>query len=374
MIPQGGPSSNVAIFANQVNGGVSVYSLNYAASSKFATLTAADTVGRTSKPLYNSDTTWTLGAFNRMNSSNPLDFSWGMYDMVSHNVIGDSLYLVKTPAGAYKLWIQKYVSAPTDSIRYEFRIASFNGSGDTTIKIYRKDGYVGKLFGYYNAATRTTLDREPAMTNWDVLFTRYYEQITAGSVTAMYNVTGVLAGPNTEVAEVFNVKPDTVTLAGKTFVKTVSTIGSDWKSYNMSANVYVMDSMRTYFVKSKNTNEYYQVVFTGFTGASAGKTYFRKRLATLGVKNVEANAPAAFAIVPNPAVTDADVMVDAVASGAARLFITDIAGRTVQSSAIQINKGLNAFRVQTGNLPAGTYMVTVTDGSWKLTQKLSVQH
>jgi len=61
-----------------------------------------DTTGLTSNPekfveWYNSDTTWTVGAFNRGRDGFETegDFGWGNYDMNTHAIVGDKLYIYR---------------------------------------------------------------------------------------------------------------------------------------------------------------------------------------------------------------------------------------------------------------------------------------
>jgi hypothetical protein len=378
MIPQGGPSSNVAIFANQVRQGAMVYSLHYSAAAKFASLTPADTVGRTSQPLYNSNETWTMGALNQMsNPNNVFDYSWGKYNMATHNVVGDSLYLLKTQGGDYKLWVQQYVSAPIDSIRYEFRIAKFDGSGDTTVKIYRKNGFTNALFGYYNAVDRTIQSREPARNNWELLFTRYYEQVTQGPTTAMYPVTGILQNVGVTVAEVVQADADAAAMnyRSNTFSSDIHTIGSDWKTFNMQTNAYVIDTAKNYLIRSDISGKYYQLRFTGFSGTSAGKYWYKYRElgTTLAVNNV-AEPVQAFMLAPNPTSAETQILLDVKSGETARLLVTDAMGRTIQSNNLKLNAGLNGYQLSLGAVPAGTYFVTVATGSWTKTAQLLIQH
>ena len=71
-----------------------------------------DTTGYKSwTPLYNSDTTWTEGAFN-MNATGHPNYGWGEYDTNTHNLTGVALYIIKTRAGSYKkIWIMNKLSA-----------------------------------------------------------------------------------------------------------------------------------------------------------------------------------------------------------------------------------------------------------------------
>ena len=68
-------------------------------------------------------------------------------------------------------------------------------------------------------------------------------------------------------------------------------------------------------------------------------------------------------------------MIDAkVATPAARLIVTDMAGRTVLNTSIAIQKGMNAFGLNTSSFTAGMYAVTVAGGDWKMSTRLVVAH
>ncbi len=376
MVPQGQQGS-VGVLANHVRGGVNVFSLPFKASTKFGALTAADTVTKTA--LVNPDSTWHFGAFN-MNAvfTNPFDYGWGKYSMTTHHVEGDSLYLVYVGATPYQFTISHYHSHPTDSISYTFRIAKFDGSEDTTITVYRKyDGFEKRNFAYYNATTRSFSNREPVDSSWDMVFTRYIEYLNMGGPSLVpYPVTGVLANLGVEVAEVDGVDPDTATYGGYAYSNHIQTIGSDWKSFNNATFQWSLDTDRTYFVKTDKTQEYYQMVFTGFS-STGGKSVFAKRKVAdypVSVANVS-RAVTAHAIVPNPANNVADIMIDAQeAANNAQLIVSDISGRIVYRANINVKAGMNGYRINTGDLNTGMYLVNITNGSWRIADKLMVQH
>lgn len=72
--------------------------------------------------LYNSDTTWTEGAFN-MNATGHPNYGWGEYDMNTHNLNGISLYIIKTRAASFKkIWIESKISAQQ---KYTFAIPTW---------------------------------------------------------------------------------------------------------------------------------------------------------------------------------------------------------------------------------------------------------
>jgi hypothetical protein len=382
-----GPYGNVSILANHVQGGVNVYPLHMSAAMNFTTLSAADTIGKTSATmaLYNADSNWNYGAFNRMNDvTNLYDYSWGLYNPTTHHVVGDSMYLVKITAGpnttAYKLWVKQYTSTPADSVNWEFRIAKFDGTEDTTVKIYRKPAYVDRLFAYYNMATKTVLDREPGRYTWDVLFTRYKEYLAGAPGVPYYSVMGLLSNFDVTVADVRHIAmDDTAGYQAFAYSKKLNEIGSDWKVFDMSQNppAYVIDDSTYFFVKTKNTQEYYQLKFTAFGGGANGKVVFKKRLLGAIPNSITTiNTPlAVYHLAPNPASSSVSILLDSKEQvNNARVLVTDLMGKVAYSRSVNITNGLNAYELNIGNLAAGTYLVTLSNGSWKATEKLIVQH
>lgn len=382
MIPQSGPSATAGIIANHVMGKVTVFSLNKQATSNFATLTPADTVGKTSaaQALYNSDSAWNYGAFNQNhNAANLFDYGWGQYDQTTHFLMGDSIYLLKVDTANYKLWLKEYVTYPGDSINWQFRIAKLDGSQDTTIKVPRHANgfdFTNRLFGYYNVTTKTISDREPGRDTWDILFTRYMDSASQGpTFLAHYPAAGVFSNIGATVAEVHNINPDTASYMNQNYSDVLDVIGYDWKHYDQPTNTWAVDTT-VYFVRSSASTEYFQLQFTGFGGSATGKYYFRKRtVGTTSVTSVTANSVNTFALVPNPAQNQASVMIDAAQQiGAAQIIVTDISGRIAQRYTVNVNKGMNGYALNIGSIPSGMYLVTVTNGSWKIADKLVVQH
>lgn len=379
----GEPMFNAAIRANHVKKSVEVYSLGLAGSTNWATLSTSDTVGKTnpSLALINADTSWGNGAFyqNRL-VTDPFSYGWGEYNMSNHYVTGDKIFLLKVAGIPYKFWMQQYVSTPQSAIAYTFKIAKLDGSNENTVTVSRT-GYADRLFAYYDIATNTVLDREPSRKTWDLLFTQYRQVIPAGPGVFMpYNLTGVLTNVYTEVADIRHVDPDGVTNA-KSITRTTLTdeIGSDWKSFNMSTNQYVMTDSTSYIVKSKLDLHYYQLQFVRFDGSSPtgqGKIVFRKRdvANALSVASVNTAFLNAFAVSPNPAGADATLMLDAKKPGAAQMIVTDMAGRVLQNAALDLKSGINAFSFNTSSWTAGIYAIQVIGQDWKESSRLVVAH
>lgn len=374
MTPQG-PYGNVSIFANHAQKNVSVYSLHLKASTNFATLTALDTIGKTgdAHKLYNSDTSWNVGAFNRMPNGDPFNYGWGQYDQMSHNVVGDSLYLVTVGSTAYKVWIKKYVSYPADSVQWQFRIAEMTGAMDNEVRLYRKPGYADDLFAYYNPADNTVADRDPGRSTWDFMFTRYVEYVPGAPGNNPYPVMGVASNFGTLVAAVKNVDDDTAQYQHRTFSKDFHSIGSDWKVFMNPTGPWVVDTGATYFVKSVSSNQYWQLSFTGFSGAST-PIYFRKRsIQPTSVKAVQ-SAVSGYSLFPNPATNLASLMIEAKEAGKAAITVSNLSGQVMLQRELIMQQGLNGFSISTADYPAGTYLVSLSNGTWKTTEKLVVVH
>ncbi len=376
--------TSVSVLANFAQTGIRVWSLNKQASTSFTTLSAADTVGKTSddRALYNGPRSWYFGALNRTVAAGSLfDYGWGVYDQFSHNVEGDSLFLLKLGSATYKIWIQSYRAgfAPNyDSMRYTFRIASWDNSIDRTVTINRSPVYGTRNFAYYNILTDTWRDREPATSTWDVVFTRYGDTAYAGNIPAVYPVTGVLSNKGCEVAKVQGLTPDTNVVASRAYSIRTDMIGDDWKYTvgNPPIN-FALDTV-SYFIKSKSSMEYYLLQFTRFDGQSTGKAVFRKKL--LGVVTptsvgaTQAAATPFFTLAPNPASNNAQLMLDVAEAASGTIVVADFSGRSVQRFPAQFAKGMNGFQISTASLPAGTYVVTAFGGAWKASAKLVVQH
>jgi len=87
--------------------GVELYTYPKADISGWATM---DTSGLSSwKNMVNSTTDWETGAFDQYQLGHP-DYGWGKYNAASHDVVGDSLYIIRLRDGSFrKLWIiRKY--------------------------------------------------------------------------------------------------------------------------------------------------------------------------------------------------------------------------------------------------------------------------
>ena len=392
----GEPNFNASIRANHPRTGMSVFEIDRSAPTTFNSITAADTIGKTSpaRALFNNDTSWGTGAFYQNRSiTDPFDFGWGIYaSSPTHAVNGTSSYLLKLANGAaYKFWVKKYESYPTDSISYTFQVAKLDGTGDRTVTIKRSSAnmnFTDRLNAYYNIDSDRVANREPMRQTWDLLFTQYNDSTFApppapAGTKVLYTVTGVLANQSVQMVNTHLVNPDPAQHKSYTYSTRINTIGYDWKTYvNPGPSGYFqLDSTANFFIRTANyPNEYYQLRFTRFDGggsAGQGKIVFEKRFlsSNLAVGKVSAAAVSNWFVTPNPATNSAFVMIDAkTATAGAVIMVTDMSGRVVMNTNVDIKEGLNSFEVKTAAWPDGMYAIRIAGASLNLNTRLVVTH
>jgi len=198
--------------------------------------------------------------------TNPYDQGWGIYNGNTHDVAGDSVYILKLATGAYKKIA--IISRNSTTYAFTFKIADLAANAASETVTITPASYPTKNFIYYSVVNKTVIDREPDKTTWDFVFTKYDSKLPAYPL-----VTGILT--NEGVSSVKLVGADsTKVYTSATFTKKVSNIGFDWKSFNGSA--YVI-SNPYYFVKSID-GDYYQLKFTAFKYATGVTLFEVKKL------------------------------------------------------------------------------------------------
>ncbi len=316
-------------------------------------------------PQYNSDTSWSLGAFDQnTNAANPFDVGWGIYNMTTHVIHGDSLFVIKLTDGSYrKLMIERMASGT-----YHFRYALLNGDSLTQATLV-KSNFTGKNFGYYSLRTHASIDREPLADSWDLLFGQY-----TTFLPIPYTVTGILSNKGVAVAKATQIGDVTnyIDWNAHAFSAEINTIGYDWKTFNGSWEI--SDSL-IYFVKTADESVW-KLVFNGFGGSGTGNVDFTKeKLHTVSTENLAGQEKYSLSIYPNPA---ADGQLNLVytsntTSGKATAQISDLYGRTVLTQALTVESGLNQAVLNTSALAAGQYLVLLSIDGQLLHQLLVIQ-
>lgn len=353
---------NSSIFINSANG----VSLFHVPNTDTSGWYALDTTGLHSwQQLFNSDTSWEYGAFDRSSTGFP-DFSWGDYDFNTHVVTGDSLYILKTGNGAYKkLWIIK-----KDYGNWTFRFANLDNTGDQTVVINGAD-YANKNFVYYSVSNNSILDLEPNFTDWDILFTRYMTLLPPDNTP--YLVTGVLNNVGVNAAQATQVDLNTVQASSYSndYTNNISEIGYDWKFFNMNSGQYELVDSLCYFVKATDGN-IYKLVFTGFEGASTGNINWEQTNLLTSVSDLQLNLGSA-AVYPNPAHQTVNLVFDALPSVTeVNVMLNALSGKEVFSAVIAAHAGLNQQQLSLPQLSDGVYLLSLRAGSEVLRLKLII--
>tara|TARA_B100000242_G_scaffold293710_1_gene272704 strand:+ start:1603 stop:2847 length:1245 start_codon:yes stop_codon:yes gene_type:complete len=315
--------------------------------------------------IINSDTTWTIGAFNATSDpTNSLDLGWGVYSTITHHITGDSIHIIKLSNGDYK----KLQMIKLSSGVYDFKYANIDGSNEVTTNV-SKSNYISKNFGYYSLTNEAELDREPDSDSWHILFTKYVSEIYPGT---NYAVTGVLTNKDIEVAKAEGVDISNVNYNSYSFSSQINTIGYNWKSYNMSSFSYdIVDSL-CFFIKD-DFGSIWKLQLTGFEGSSSGKINFNIENILSASDNVlDKNV---FAIYPNPTKSkEIKIIYDLNYSTSSlnKFDFYDLNGKLVKSLKLA-NNGFFERDVNLYDLKSGIYFVSLITDEKSFQQKLIIQ-
>ena len=367
---------------NHLNG-VDVYAYPKGNNKDFSKM---DTAGWMSwKHLYNDIHTHELGALNQsINSKDPLDFSWGIYNTTTHEITGDSLYLfvVNTPmVGKTFLKFNPILQTATGDLI--FRFASLDGSIDKTDTL-KQASFTGKSYKYYNFF-KGAVQPEPIRENWDLLFTRYMAPTTppGGGPMVMYPTMGVESKRGERVSKITTYTWDVIaanpaqSIAGIKMTgtpgelsKDLTKIGGDWKAYDGAAMTwtistdwnYIMETIRTQGT-TKDT-AFWMLAFTGFSGSSKGESQLKRMELKTAAAAVSHAKQFSAKLFPNPSTDNVLIMANGI-SEKAIVQIIAVDGRLIHSNSnCEFSQGAVQFSVQ--DLPSGSYFVAIQTNTDKL--------
>ena len=327
-----------------------------------------DTTGMKSwKQVYNADSAWENGAFNAgLNSNDPFDLGWGVYNPTTHVVGGDSMFVLTLADQSVKKIRIDQLSGGV----YGFTYANIDGSEEVNATLNKTD-FENKFFGYYSFATDSIINREPDQANWDLVFTRYLADYAPG---VKYPVAGVLTNPAVEVAELRSVDLSQMTLndtTGADFSLNISTIGYDWKNFNMTLPIpawELIDSLG-YFVRAQN-GETYLMYFTDFGGSGTGDISFETTNLTTSIELSETFA--SFNIFPNPTSGKFSISYELVNPEPVNIEVFDLSGRSLFQTSRNAAFGRQDIQIEQLLLPKGMYLVNVKTPHSQITERLII--
>lgn len=366
-----GDSAGVWANHQSGNGYTKVYNTNKD-SAQWSMVTLADTA--TATLCFNNDQGWHQGAFNAIPSADPFNFGWGQYDAVSHNIIGNKIFIVRANGVFYKFIIEK-LQAATAPITWTFSYENLSNPATAVQKsIVKSPKYDNSLMAYFNLATESDTNREPAIANWDFVINRYTTDAVGSGQGTNNNVVGVLTNKGVTVTKAKPVHVDSAYNNSANYTtsmsKVISVIGWDWKTLVTITPPFLYDvpDSTSYFIKDKS-GEYWQMQPLAY---SSGKMVFRKRmLFPLAITNVNSNINS-MSVYPNPAQNNMNVVLETKNASKAQLFITDITGKTIQTSSINLTSGLNALNISCSNLSNGNYILSIKGESMNVNEKITI--
>jgi len=327
-----------------------------------------DTTGLyTWKSMYNDPTDWENGAFSRNATGHP-DYGWGKYNDVTHDVIGDSLFVIKLRDGSFKkLWIVKKYSSQDI---YDFRFANLDGTGYQDIKIDLKADTAKNFIGY-SLQTNEKIDFEPVRQTWDILFTKYMSVQPDGTP---YTVTGVLCNQDVSTKRFEKVPLDYNDWGPGKWDSTRSSIGWNWKVFDMNTFTYKIVDSLVFFVKNVK-GDIHKLYFTSYEGSATGViTFIKERVAGAGVENLNVSS-ITLKVYPNPASNFLTLNYTGKAGDDVFISLTDLSGRQLLSDRPgSLAEGSNSYRMDVSGITPGIYFVTVASSLSRSVLKVIISH
>ena len=352
---------------NHVNG----WELRQYPNGSIADWSTMDTSNWRSWPIYfNSPENHLLGAFNRTkNSKNVWDFSWGVYNPNTHEVVGDSLFLlIKDGQPVMKFWplVQKING---DLI---FQTQTFDGSPakrDTLLQ-----SVAGKRHHKYYSFAQGQFNVEPLKDEWDLRFTQYAEPRWDATQNVWYPniVVGVQSSPSLRVKPIENhswqwTLDSFWTYQGATFFD-LNSVGSNWKALDSQSQTWSVKPDLSYWLDNDSTQAIFH--FLQFEGENTGKIVFEYWPLAQTLGRIEPKTIDIAKAFPNPVWDKLFVPISSLE--AAELTLFNSQGQCVaRSGQISLNNGsapVIAMSIQ--HLPSGRYVLKIAQNGQVYSQTI----
>lgn len=348
-------------FALRVNDGIGIQV--FEASNTISDWNAIDVNNEASwAPLYNSDTSWNTGAFDNGSAT----YGWGEYNVVTHHVEGSIIFVLKYADGSYIKFINEdfYGGYTFRYSKWDDDLASWGADQTATVA---NTSNANNTFNYYSLQENTEVVAEPAATNWDLKFTKYYTELAPNTP---YLVTGVLHNEGIEVAK--NDEPIGMPInPDLTYATAINTIGYDWKTFDFSVG-YIVDSEKVYYIKDASEN-IYRLYFTAFAGTSTGAITFKFENVTSVLSTKDVSKDVTFGIYPNPS-TDKKVNliydINTLNSNNNNVVIYSVTGQKVLERTLAHTSGFYSKTLDLSSLKTGIYVLEFSTGIHTVSKKL----
>lgn len=325
---------------------------------------AIDTTGmHTWEPMYNSTQEQFNGAFNQnAKAGDYFDHGWGRYLSALRCVKGDSLFILNSDQNmTYKIKLHR------KEFKYGKNYWVFD-YGDMVNKLHHTLAFSGdavteKHFFYLDLDNYIFVDREPAIADWDLQFTRYYDP------EAQTRVSGVLANSQRVELQAYDSVDQTyfIEYDSAAFQPQMDGIGYNWKQYDAGTGAYILDEDKVYFAKVNGEQgfSYWKLYFTHFSGSAEGIYRFvQEEVGQIGI--AEHQAVPFVRLSPNPAQNNIQLLLDY--QGKLELRIYDMSGKLHKQHQLHAY-GFSNQVLDISQLPAGVYTLQILTAQGKTTSE-----
>jgi hypothetical protein len=353
------PRMSSSILINE-GAGVMLYTYPKSDTTGWASVDTSGITGWT--PMYNSPEDWENGAFSRNAKGHP-DYGWAIYNTVTHDLVADSLFVIKLRDGSFrKLWLARKFSSLD---KYFFRTANLDGSAESTV-LLDCNPYTSKNFIGYSIQTAEIVDFEPAANSWDLLFTKY-ESIQPDGTP--YPVTGVLTNDGLKTIKYKPIDPNSMSWDLALADSSRSTIGYDWKTFNGGTFTYEVEDSLLYFVRDLGEN-INRLRFIKFEGSTTGNIVFEKTLvSSAGVS--EPKAGPELSVFPNPAAESLKLNLNSIKEFPVLITLSTMNGQVVYMHTFN-NNPVHEISITVSNLPDGMYLLSAKSATGITVKKIVV--
>jgi hypothetical protein len=192
-----------------------------------------------------------------------------------------------------------------------------------------------------------------------------------------YPVAGVPLNAGVQAAQVSGIDPQTMTYKDYPgpYYDTLTAIGYDWKSFDLTTFQWSVPNDRVYFIQTGNST-IWKVQFLDFEGSATGVTTLEKTFQTSLVSAAAALPPIipVFQLYPNPA-TDyvrIELELEERSSLPAAVRIFSATGRTLYRQSLTLNSGSNRIDLPLESLAPGAYYLNVELGAGQIVRPLII--
>ena len=322
-----------------------------------------DTSGMSWDNIYNSEESWSDGAFANLGTSHP-NYGWGLYNSNNHNIDGTKIFILKNHLGNYQQMVIRQLNVAGV---FTVKIGDIGGANSSYFTINKKDAaHASKNFVLYNTATLSVVNSEPDSDQWDLLFTKYTTLIQAGPELVAYSVGGVKINVGYEVAERSGIATSSNDTSNLTWTTNITEIGSDWKVFNNNTFMYDITADLTYFVRTAE-GAVWKIFFTDYVGGAEAGYYFNIEK-IVGGASVTSKQVLLAKVYPNP--SNGSFTVENKENEIATLSILNLYGAEVFARSVLPKTSLQIHQQE---LPKGLYTIVLTTHNSQASQKIIIE-